>query len=77
MTNCINCKSLNILSGAELFNQENGSSIPISFNYNPNAMIFKGTIFYKTRTFVCRDCGYVAVFCSELQKINSDLNNKL
>ncbi len=75
MKQCLNCHSNNILQGGYVLDTTNGGcAVAIAFDYKPDALLFKNTKTYKTKTSICRECGYVAQFCLELDKLNSDIN---
>jgi hypothetical protein len=74
---CINCQSDNITDRVFIEDRGHGDvgrPIKIRADKDPAAWVFKGSTRFGVKTFICLDCGYIASFCLDIEKLKQTLN---
>lgn len=72
MKKCLNCQSENITHKPFLEDKAHGNAglkPEVRLDKDPQAIFFKETVRLSTTTFVCLNCGYIALFCSDVKNL--------
>ena len=73
MKTCIHCHGSNITDRTFVDPRSRDPTsfpLPLRVDAKPDALMFKDTHHFETITYLCLDCGYVALFCPGFRDID-------